>query len=62
MSVIIMEIKNAKYLKNEFDEIVSIAANIDGTDCEVPVNINNGHYAEMMKQVEEGKLTIKEAD
>ena len=57
-----MEIKNAKYLKNEFDEIVSISANIDGTDCEVSLNLDNRHYAEILRQVESGELTIADAD
>ena len=57
-----MKIKNAKYLKNEFDEIVSISANIDGTDCEVPLNLDNRHYDEILKQVKEGTLTIKDAE
>jgi len=57
-----MEIKNAKYLKNEFDEIASISANINGTDCEVPINLENRHYIEIKKQVDAGTLTIKDAD
>ena len=39
-----------------------IIANIDGIDMAVPLDPNNTHYDEILKQVEEGKLTIKEAD
>ena len=35
---------------------------IDGDICQVPTDINNRHYAEILKQVKEGKLTIKEAE
>ena len=28
----------------------------------VPLDPNNRHYAEILKQVEEGKLTIKDAE
>ena len=29
---------------------------------DVPLDPNNRHYAEILKQVKEGKLTIKDAD
>ena len=44
-------------------EIVhQVKATIDGVECFVPINPNNRHYAEILKQVKEGKLTIKEAE
>ena len=57
-----MEIKNAKYLKNEDGKIVSISANIEETDCEVPINLENRHYIEIKKQLDAGTLTIKDAE
>ena len=39
-----------------------IEAEIDGKVWSVPLDPNNRHYAEILKQVEEGTLTIKDAD
>ena len=41
---------------------VSIMATIDGQLWNVPKDINNSHYAEIMRQVEAGTLTIADAD
>jgi len=58
-----MEIKNAQYFKDPIEKInVSINATIDGVDCGVPLDPNNRHYAEILKQVKEGTLTIKDAE
>ena len=57
-----MEIINAKYKQLTEGENVAIEATIDGQLCFVPLDPNNRHYAEILKQVEEGKLTIKDAD
>ena len=40
----------------------SIQATIDGTEMSVPLDEANRHYAEIMRQVEAGTLTIAEAD
>jgi hypothetical protein len=40
----------------------SIQATIDGTEMSVPLDPANRHYAEIMRQVEAGTLTIEEAD
>jgi hypothetical protein len=40
----------------------SIQATIDGTEMSVPLDPANRHYAEIMRQVEAGTLTIAEAD
>jgi len=40
----------------------NIKATIDGTEMFVPIEPNNRHYAEIMKQVAEGTLTIEDAD
>jgi hypothetical protein len=35
---------------------------IDGEKASVPLDPDNRHYAEILKQVKEGTLTIKDAD
>ena len=57
-----MEIKNAKYNKNDFGENCSINCTIDGNDWSVPIDLSNTFYVEIKKQVDAGTLTIKDAD
>jgi len=59
-----MIIKDAQYIKKtpDKDEVGSIQATIDGEQMGVPICVGNRHYDEIMKQVKEGKLTIKDAD
>ena len=40
----------------------SVQATIDGQDMSVPLDPANRHYAEILKQVEAGDLTIADAD
>lgn len=40
----------------------SILATIDSVEMHVPLDPANRHYAEIMRQVNEGSLTIAEAD
>lgn len=40
----------------------SIRATIDGQELFVPIDLNNRHYAEIIRQVELGELVIQEAD
>ena len=40
----------------------SIQATIDGQEMSVPMDPANRHYAEIMRQVEAGTLTIQEAN
>jgi len=40
----------------------SIRATIDGQELFVPLDPANRHYAEIMKQVQEGTLTIQDAE
>jgi len=55
--------ENTKYLRNsETNEIRGIVTFIDGQEMSVPLDPANRHYAEIMKQVEAGTLTIQEAD
>jgi len=39
-----------------------IKATIDGVNMEIPLDPANRHYAEILKQVEAGTLTIKDAE
>ena len=59
-----MEFKNAKYLKNSLDEngTQTIEAVVNGETLHIPLDPENTHYAEILKQVKEGTLTIKDAD
>ena len=42
-------------------EVLLVTLN-DNTICHVPKNSDNTHYAEILRQVKEGTLTIKDAD
>lgn len=58
-----MIITNAKYLKdNMIEENCAIKATIDGVEMSVPLDTANRHYAEILKQVADGTITIAEAD
>jgi len=41
---------------------VGINATIDGVELHVPLDPANRHYAEIMRQVEAGELTIADAE
>ena len=56
-----MNITSAQYIEFE-NKVVNINATIDGQKMIVPLEPNNRHYAEILKQVEEKKLTIKDAE
>jgi hypothetical protein len=56
-----MNITSAQY--NSLDgENVSIQVVIDGVSLSVPLNPANRHYKEILRQVEEGTLTIADAE
>ena len=40
----------------------SIEATIDGQEMSVPLDLSNRHYAEILKQVAAGTLTVLDAD
>ena len=56
-----MNITSAQYIA-ENDTNTSIRATIDGQELFVPLAPANRHYAEIMRQVEAGTLTIQDAD
>ena len=56
-----MIIENAVYLA-PYGSNSGITATIDGISMSVPLDPANRHYAEIMRQVEAGELTIQEAE
>ena len=58
-----MNITSAQYQSNlSGQENVNIKATIDGTEIYVPIDPANRHYAEILRQVAAGTLTIADAD
>mgnify|MGYP005660972453 FL=1 len=57
-----MIIKDAQYKENNVINKKYIIATIDGKVSSVPIDPANRHYAEILKQVAEGTLTIKDAE
>jgi len=55
-------ITSAEYQIDEHGNNSCIQANIDGRLTFIPLDMDNRHYAEIMRQVEAGELTIEEAD
>ena len=56
-----MQITSAQYVAFEGTN-TSIRATIDGQELFVPLDPANRHYAEIMRQVDAGTLTIQEAE
>ena len=57
-----MLIENAKYNLGMDGEICSISATIDGKTMGIPLDPANRHYAEILKQVADGDITIADAE
>lgn len=70
-----MNITSAQYVKNQetrvineenvyvnVGENVAIDIVVDEATTRVPLDSDNRHYAEIMRQVEAGTLTIQDAD
>jgi len=58
-----MNIKEAQYVKElKSDEIGSIRITVGDIISQVPLDPANTDYEEILKQVKEGRLTIKDAD
>ena len=58
-----MNIESARYLVSEVtNQNFAVQATIDGQEMFVPLDPANRHYAEIMRQVEAGTLTIQEAE
>ena len=57
-----MNITSAQYKNNENGETVCVEAVIESKTYHIPLNLENRHYAEIVRQVEAGELTIADAD
>ena len=57
-----MNITSAQYFLALDGSNAGITATIDGKELSVPLDPANRHYAEILKQVAAGTLTIQDAD
>ena len=57
-----MDITSAQYYNDLDGNQAGIKATIDGTEMSVPLDPANRHYAEILRQVAAGTLTIADAD
>jgi len=60
-----MTITNAQYYTDPMgieSGNIGVIATIDGQELQVPLVAGNRHYAEILRQVEAGTLTIQEAE
>ena len=58
-----MNITSAQYITDAMTGVNGvIQATIDGQEMSVPLDPANRHYAEILKQVEAGTLTIADAE
>jgi hypothetical protein len=57
-----MQITSAQYTTDFEGNNSGIRADIDGQELFVPIDEANRHYAEILRQVEAGTLTIQDAD
>jgi hypothetical protein len=58
-----MDISNAQYVEDRAGNKVAVLCTINGQEfCNVPMNTANTDYAEILKQVADGDITIAEAD
>ena len=58
-----MIIRNAKYVNSiDTNKKIAISAEINGVTQFVPLDEDNTDYEEILKQVDDGTLTIADAD
>jgi len=57
-----MNITSAQYTKDMNENQNGIKAEVDNTVVFIPLDPANRHYAEIMRQVDAGTLTIADAD
>ena len=57
-----MNITSAQYNADMDGNNSGIQATIDGQEMSVPLDPANRHYAEILKQVEAGDLTVADAE
>ena len=56
-----MNITSAQYMAIDGNN-VAVIATVDGKEWSVPLDPANRHFAEIMRQVEAGELTIEPAE
>lgn len=56
-----INITSAQY-SSLYGEVTAVLATIDGIEMSVPLDPANRHYAEILRQVEAGELTIQDAE
>ena len=56
-----INITSAQY-SSLYGEVTAVLATIDGIEMSVPLDPANRHYAEIMRQVEDGSLVISPAE
>ena len=56
-----MTITSAQYIAKDSINVL-VRATIDGQEMFVPLDPANRHYAEILKQIEEGTLVVQPAD
>ena len=57
-----MNITDAQYKKDIDGNINSVTATINGRVWSIPLEPANRHYAEILRQIKEGTLTVKDAE
>ena len=57
-----MVITEAKYTADIEGNNAGVFCQINGIETNVPIDENNRHYAEIMRQVDDGELTIAPAE
>ena len=57
-----MNITSAQHQKFMGEDTNHLKATIDDVEMSIPKDPNNRHYAEILKQVDAGELTIADAD
>ena len=56
------QITNAKYIKTSNNVVIGVSCMFGDETIVCPIEPSNRHYAEILRQVEAGTLTIAEAD
>ena len=62
MNITSAQYMNATNLSDGTTYQDNIKATVDGTEMFIPLNPENRHYAEILRQVAAGELTIADAD
>jgi len=58
-----MEFNSAKYIADPGEPAISVRLSLtNGSFAHIPIDLGNRHYAEIMRQVNAGELTIEDAD